>query len=77
MLIGFGIIACGIVVERLVRRLTDNFRKQILTAVTHGKLQQIGRFISRILLNALGIAAYMITTFILLVLLFRQEDAGS
>ena len=76
VLIGFGIIVCGIVVERLVRRLTDNFRKQILTAVTHGKLQQIGRFISRILLNALGIAAYMITTFILLVLIFRQEDAG-
>ena len=76
VLIGFGIMACGIVIERLVRRLTGSLRKQILASVTLGRLQQIGRFISRLLLNALGVAAYMMTTFILLVLLFRQEDAG-
>ncbi len=76
VLIGLGIIACGIVIERLVRRLTGNLREQILTSVPLGKLQQIGRFISRLLLNALGIAAYMLATFILLILIFRQEDAG-
>jgi small-conductance mechanosensitive channel len=76
VLIGFGIIACGLVIERLVRRLTGSLRKQILASVTLGRLQQVGRFISRLLLNALNVAAYMVTTFILLVLFFRQEDAG-
>ena len=76
LVIGLGIIACGLVGERLVRRLTGNLRQQILTSVPHGKLQQIGRFISRLLINALGIAAYMLITFILLILIFRQEDAG-
>ena len=76
VLIGLGIIVCGIVIERVVRRLTGSLREQILSAVTLGRLQQVGRFISRLLLNALGIAAYMVTTFILLILLFRQENAG-
>ncbi len=76
LLIGLGIIACGLVGERLVHRSTGNLRQQILTSVPHGKLQQIGRFISRLLINALGIAAYMLATFILLILIFRQEDAG-
>ena len=76
VLIGLGIIAVGVIVERLVLRLTGNFRQQILTSVALGKLQRLGRFVSRLLLDALGIAAYMLTTFILLIILFRQEDAG-
>jgi small-conductance mechanosensitive channel len=76
LLIGLGIIVCGIVVERLVLRLTGNLRQQILTAITLGKLQRIGRFVSRLLLDALGIGAYMLTTLILLVLFFSQEEAG-
>jgi small-conductance mechanosensitive channel len=76
VLIGLGIIAVGVIVERLVLRLTGNLRRQILTSVTLGKLQRLGRFISRLVLDALGIAAYMLTTFILLIIFFRQEDAG-
>jgi small-conductance mechanosensitive channel len=76
LLIGFGIIVCGIIVERLVRRLTENIRQQILTSVPLGKLQQMGRFISRLLLNALGIAAYMLVTFLMLIIIFRQVNAG-
>jgi small-conductance mechanosensitive channel len=76
VLIGFGIIACGVIIERLVLHLSGNLRQQILTSVTPGKLQLLGRLISRLLLDALGIAAYMLATFILLLLFFRQEDAG-
>jgi len=76
LMLGLGIIVCGIVIEWLVRRLTGNLREQILTAVTLGRLQQFGRFISRFLLNALGIVAYIFTTFILLIMFFRQEDPG-
>ena len=76
VVIGLGIIACGIAADRLVRRLTGNLREQILTSVTLGRLQQAGRFITRLLLNALGVAAYILTTFFLLILIFRQVDAG-
>jgi small-conductance mechanosensitive channel len=76
LLICLGIIVCGMVVERLVLRLTANLQEQILTSVTLGNLQRIGRFISRLLLELLGIGAYVLTTFILLVSFFRQEDAG-
>jgi small-conductance mechanosensitive channel len=76
LLIGAGIIVCGLVVERLVLRLTGNIRRQILTAITLGKLERVGRFVSRLLLDALGICAYMLSTFILLILFFRQEEAG-
>ncbi len=74
--IAFVIIACGFLVERLVLRLTEDFRKQVLTAVTLGKLQTLGRLISRLLLDALGVGAYMLTTFILFIIIFRQEEAG-
>lgn len=74
--IGFVIIAGGFLVERLVLRLTEALRQQVLTAVTLGKLQTLGRFISRLLLDALGVGAYMLTTFILFIIIFRQEEAG-
>jgi small-conductance mechanosensitive channel len=76
VVIGLGIIACGIGADRLMRRLTGSLREQILTSVPLGRLQQAGRFITRLLLNALGIAAYMLTSFVLLILIFKQEDAG-
>ena len=76
LLIGAGIIACGVVVDRLVLRLIANIQEQILTSVTLGRLQQFGRFIFRILLELLGIGAYILSTFILLIIFFRQEEAG-
>lgn len=76
LLIGFAMIAGGIVVERVVLRLTANLQEQILSSVTLGKLQRVGRFFSRILLELLGIGAYVLTTFILLIIFYRQEEAA-
>jgi small-conductance mechanosensitive channel len=76
VMVGLGIIACGLLFERIVLRLTGNLRQQVITAVALGRLQQIGRFTTRLLLDVLGIAAYMLLTFILLVLIYRQEEAG-
>jgi len=75
LLIGLAIIACGIVVERLVMRLTANLQEQILSSVTLGRLQRIGRFFSRLVLELLGIGAYVLITFILLVSFFSQEES--
>ncbi len=57
-------------------RLNAGLQEQILTSVTLGKLQRLGRFVSRILLELLGIGAYILTTFILLLFFFRQENAS-
>ena len=76
VVVGFGIIACGLLFERVVLRLTGALRQQVITSVALGRLQQLGRFITRLLLDVLGIAAYMLVTFILLVLIYRQEEAG-
>ena len=76
LLLGLGIIACGIIVERLVLRLTSGLQEQILTSVPLGRLQRLGRFISWLLLELVGIGAYVLTTFILLLFFFRQEEAG-
>ncbi len=74
--IGFVLIACGILVERLFLRLTDGLRQQILGTVALGKLQKLGRFFSRLLLDALGVGVYILITFILFITIFRQEEAG-
>jgi small-conductance mechanosensitive channel len=76
VLIGFVLIACGFLVERLFLRLTDGLRQQILKTVALGKLQKLGRFFSRLLLDALGVGVYVLTTFILFIILFRQEEPG-
>ena len=76
VMVALGIIACGLLFERLVLRLTGNLRQQVINAAALGRLQQTGRFITRLLLDVLGIAAYMLITFILLVLIYRQEEAG-
>ena len=70
------LIACGAIVERLVLRLTGNLRQQILSTVTSGKLQRLARFISRLVLEAVGIGAYMLTSFVLFIIIFNQEQPG-
>ena len=54
---GFALIVGGILVELFVLRLTENIRQQVLTSMALVKLERLGRFFSRLLLDALGIAA--------------------
>ncbi len=70
------IIAGGILVERLFLRSTEGLRQQILTAVPLAKLQRLGRFLSRLVLDALGVALYLLTTFILFVLFYDKGQTG-
>ncbi len=76
VLIGLALIACGAVVERLVLRSIDGLRQQIITTVVAGKFQRLGRFVSRLLLEAVGVGAYMLTSFVLFIIIFSQEQAG-
>lgn len=65
------IIALGLAVRWLFRRTTSDIQESILNAVRLGKLQFLGRVLSRMLLKALGVGIYMLATFIILVLFYR------
>ena len=75
LLIGLLLIIVGFVLERLILRATEDLRKHLLTAVPLGKLQQLGQFISRFLLDILGVAVFVVTTFVLFVLIFDRGNA--
>jgi len=66
------IIALGLVLRWLFLRNTADIRKNLINAVRLGKLQFFGRLLSRILLDAIGIGVYVLTTFILFVLIYRE-----
>jgi len=66
------IIALGLVLRWLFLRNTAEIRKNLINAVPLGKLQFFGRLLSRILLDAIGIGVYVLTTFILFVLIYQE-----
>ncbi len=76
VLVGLVLIACGLGVERLLLRVTEDFRSQLLTAVALGKLRRLGLFISRLLLDALGLAAYILITFVLFLVIYNPGTAA-
>lgn len=76
VLVGGVLIVIGILADRLLLRVTENLRQQLLTAVSSSILQKIGRFFSRLLLDALGAGVYIFSTFVLFVLSFNKGDTG-
>jgi small-conductance mechanosensitive channel len=70
------IIGAGLLAERLLVRATEGIRHQLLTAVPLGRLQKLGLVISRMLLEAVGVALYVLVTFLLFVMAYGKEDVG-
>jgi len=70
------IIGAGFLAERLFLRATEGIRHQFVTAAPLGRLQKLGLVISRMLLEAVGIALYVLVTFLLFVLAYDKADAG-
>ena len=70
------IIALGLVLRWLFGRTTSNIHENILKAVRLGKLQFFGRAISRALLEAVGIGVYVLATFVIFVIFFKQGKAN-
>jgi small-conductance mechanosensitive channel len=56
----------------LFLRTTADIRQNLINAVRLGKLQFFGRVLSRMLLDAIGIGVYVLTTFILFALIYRE-----
>ena len=70
------IIACGLILKMLFVRSTRGIRKQLMQTMHLGKLEFFGRVLSRMLLNAAGVAIYVLTTFILFVLMYEKGEPG-
>jgi hypothetical protein len=70
------IIAIGLAACWLFQRATTGMQEKILNAVRLGKLQFLGRVLSRMLLDGLGIGIYMMVTFIIFAIFFREETAN-
>jgi small-conductance mechanosensitive channel len=66
------IITMGLVLRWLFLRNTSDIRKNLIMAVHLGKLQFLGRVASRMLLDAIGIGVYVLTTFILFVIIYSE-----
>jgi small-conductance mechanosensitive channel len=66
------IVAIGLAVRWLFRRTTSEIQENIINAVRLGKLQFLGRILSRMLLDALGVCIYMLGTFIFFVLFYQE-----
>ena len=69
-------IFLGLAVELLVRRSTENLRRQILDTAPLGRLHFLGRVLSRLLLNMLGMGTYILTTFVLWAIFYHDGDPG-
>jgi small-conductance mechanosensitive channel len=70
------LILCGLVMEWLVRRATGDLRRQLLDTVSLGRLQFLGRGVSRLLLDLLGLGVFMLTTFVLYAFFYDEGDPG-
>ena len=66
------IIALGLVMRWLFLRTTADIRQNLINAVRLGKLHFFGRVLSRMLLDAMGIGVYVLTTFILFAMIYRE-----
>jgi small-conductance mechanosensitive channel len=70
------LILAGLGFEWLVRRATEDLRHQILDTASLGRLHFLGRVVSRLFLNMLGLATFMASTFFLCALLYDEPDPG-
>jgi small-conductance mechanosensitive channel len=66
------IIALGLVLRWLFLRNTADIRQNLINAVQLGKLHFFGRLLSRMLLDAMGIGVYILTTFIFFVIIYQE-----
>jgi small-conductance mechanosensitive channel len=66
------IIALGLILRWLFLRTTSAIQENLINAVRLGKLQFLGRVLSRMALDALGICIYILATFVVFVLFYKE-----
>ena len=70
------ILAAGLLLRWLLFRSTRDIRERLFASGRLGRLEFFGRVLSRLILEALGVAVFAVTTFILVVVFFQKGDVG-
>jgi small-conductance mechanosensitive channel len=72
----FALIGAGLFAEWLLLRLARDIHEQLITAVPRGALQKLGNVFCRLLLDGLGVAFYILITFVLFVIFYNKGTAA-
>jgi len=70
------IVVGGLGAERLLLQTTEGIRRHLLNAVPLGRLEKLGLILSRFLIDGLGIAAFILVTFFLFIVIYDRQDSG-
>jgi small-conductance mechanosensitive channel len=72
----FGILAAGFLTRKLFSQATRDIHDRLMTSVRLGRLEFLGRVLSRLVLEALGLGVFAAVTFVLFVLFYKKGDPG-
>ena len=72
----FGILATGLLLRKLFSQSTRDIHERLMTAAKLGRLEFLGRVLSRLMLEALGLGVFAAATFVLFVLFYRKDNPG-
>jgi small-conductance mechanosensitive channel len=70
------IVVGGLAAERFLLRMIAGMHDHLLKTVPLGRLQKLGFIISSLLIDALGIACFVLVTFVLFVVIYDPQDSG-
>jgi small-conductance mechanosensitive channel len=70
------IVLGGIAAERLLLRMIAGLHDYLMKAVPLGRLQKLGFIVFRILIDGLGIACFVLISFVLFAVIYSPQDSG-
>jgi moderate conductance mechanosensitive channel len=70
------IISGGYAAERFLLRMIAGVQDYLMKTVPLGRLQKLGFIVSRMLINGLGIACFVLVTFVLFAVIYNPQDSG-
>jgi small-conductance mechanosensitive channel len=70
------IIIGGVAAERFLLRMIAGMHDYLMKTVPLGRLQKLGFIVSRILIDGLGIACFVLVSFVLFAVIYSPQDSG-
>ncbi len=70
------IVIGGLAAERFVMRMIAGMHDYLMKTVPLGRLQKLGFIVSNILIDALGIACFVLVSFVLFAVIYSPSDSG-
>jgi moderate conductance mechanosensitive channel len=70
------IVLGGVAAERFVLRMIAGMHDYLMKAVPLGRAQKLGFIVSKILIEGLGIACFVLVSFVLFAVIYSPQDSG-